>query len=127
MKEAETSSNYDEFWEHEWSKHGTCTTLSPEGFFATARQAYTSVTIPEFFKSLDHQAQMSPVQILTLFYKANPTFPQGSFNLSCGNNQLTAIEACFDKDIHAIACQGLRACHANSVKIVPQNNGGIVQ
>jgi len=112
---------------HEWSKHGTCTTLSPEGFFATARQAYTSVTIPEFFQSLDHQAQMSPEQILTLFYKANPTFPQGSFNLSCGNNQLTAMEACFDKDIHAIACQGLRACRANSVKIVPQDDGGVVQ
>lgn len=112
---------------HEWNKHGTCTTLSPEAFFATARQAYRSVTIPEFFTSLDHEARMTPEQILTLFYRANATFPQGSFALSCGNNQLTAIEACFDKDVHPIACQGVRSCRANSVKIVPENAGGIVQ
>lgn len=112
---------------HEWSKHGTCTTLSPEGYFATARQAYTSVTIPEFFTALDHQAQMTPDQILTLFYKSNADFPQGSFALSCGNNQLTAVEACFDKDVHPIACANLKTCHANSVRIVPENAGGVVQ
>ena len=113
---------------HEWSKHGTCTTLSPEAFFATARQAYASVTIPQELKQLDHETMMSPDQILTMFYRANPSFPQGSFNLSCGNNRLTAIEACFSKDnVHAIACQGLRSCRANTVRVAVPNDGGIVQ
>ena len=112
---------------HEWEKHGTCTTLSPDAFFGTARQAYDSVSIPEFFKSLDHEARMTPDQILTMFYKENPTFPQGSFNLSCGKNDLTAVSVCFDKDMHPIACVKLRGCNANSVRIVPENAGGIVQ
>jgi len=38
---------------------------------------------------------------------------------SCGRNHLTAIEACFSKDLKPIACKGLRTCRANSVKITP--------
>lgn len=30
---AETDSNYDSFWEHEWTKHGTCTGLSQYNYF----------------------------------------------------------------------------------------------
>jgi ribonuclease T2 len=112
---------------HEWAKHGTCTTLSPEAFFATARQAYTSVAIPDQLKKLDKEVMLPPDQILTMFYRANPSFPQGSFSLSCGNNRLTAVVACFSKDtVQPIACQGLRSCRANNVKITPPDNGSMV-
>ncbi len=112
---------------HEWAKHGTCTTLSPEAFFATAREAYTSVQIPDELKRIDHEVTLRPDDILGMFYRANPSFPQGSFNLSCGNNRLTAVEACFSKDVHPIACQGLRSCRANVVKVTPPNDSGIVE
>lgn len=113
---------------HEWAKHGTCTTLSPETFFATARQVYTAVTMPRELTRLDHEMSMPPDAILAMFYRSNPSFPQGSFNLSCGGNRLTAIEACFSKDdVHPIACQGLRTCRANTVRVTPPNDGGIVQ
>lgn len=112
---------------HEWAKHGTCTTLSPEGFFATARQGYTSVVIPDAFKRLDHEIAMRPDDILGMFYRANPAFPQQSFALSCGRNELTAIEACFDKNMKPQACVNLRSCRANSVKVVPEASGQVVR
>eukprot|EP01035_Chromulina_nebulosa_P020890 gene20890-27079_t len=31
---AESDPQYDSFWEHEWTKHGTCTTLSQEEYFS---------------------------------------------------------------------------------------------
>ena len=112
---------------HEWAKHGTCTTLSPDAFFSTARQAYTSVVIPDTFKHVDDPLTLQPDAILAMFYRANPSFPQGSFALSCGRNVLTAIEACFSRDIKPIACQNIRTCQANVVKVQPETSGAIVQ
>lgn len=104
---------------HEWDKHGTCTTLSPEAFFAAERKAYHSLAIPDVFKHIDRDAEMKPAEILDLFGKINPGFPPGSILLSCVNSRLTAVEACLSKDLKPIVCQGLRSCSANVVKIAP--------
>jgi ribonuclease T2 len=106
--------------EHEWSKHGTCTTLAPDEFFAQAHKAFHSLRIPKVFKDLDHEVSLKPDEILGSFAKANPSFPKGSILLSCVDSRLTAIEACFAKDsLKPIACQGLRGCDARDIRIMP--------
>ena len=111
---------------HEWRKHGTCTTLSPDGFFATARRAYESIKIPPAIEHNDRQITLTPDDILGRFYASNPSYPQGSLVLSCGRNYLTAIEACLDRNtLKPIACQNLRSCRANVVKIAPERPGAV--
>ncbi len=106
--------------EHEWNKHGTCTTLAPDDFFSLEHKAYQSLTIPKLFNELGHEVMLKPAEILSMFAKANPSFPEGSIVLSCGNNRLTAIEACLAKDgLRPIACQGLKGCRAQVVRITP--------
>ncbi len=108
-----------ELLKHEWAKHGTCTTLSPEAFFGQERKAYAAFKVPQSLLHIDREVQMRPQEILDLFGKINPGFPPGSILLSCGNNRLTAIEACLDKDLKPMVCKGLRTCRANTVKIAP--------
>ncbi len=112
---------------HEWFKHGTCTTLSPDAFFSTAREAYTSVVIPPTFKNLNQPLTLAPDAILAMFYTANPGFPRGSFALACSAGKFTAIEACFSKNVRPIACQAVRSCEAGTVTVEAEASGQIVR
>lgn len=105
--------------EHEWRTHGTCSGLSPDAFFTTARNAYRSVRIPAELSGLTSQTSMPPAEILGLFTDANPGITRANLALSCGNNYLTAVEVCLDKGLHPIPCPNVRSCRANVVKIPP--------
>ena len=106
---------------HEWSTHGTCTGLNPDGYFSKVRAAFRSVEIPSMFAATQTPpASITPAALLAQFSRANPSFPPGSFALSCGNNYLTAIEVCFDKKLNPQACREVRSCRANVVKITPR-------
>jgi ribonuclease T2 len=105
--------------EHEWKTHGTCSGLSPDEFFSSARKAFHSVTIPPKLAGLRSQISMPPNQVLGLFTASNPQIPQASLALSCGNNYLTAVEVCLDKGLKPIPCSGVRSCRANTVRIPP--------
>jgi ribonuclease T2 len=104
---------------HEWRTHGTCSGLPPDAFFTLARNAFHSVAIPPALSHLDHQISKPPSQILDLFTAANPSIPRSSFVLSCGNNYLTAIEVCLNKNAQPTPCGPIRSCHANTVRITP--------
>ena len=106
---------------HEWQTHGTCTGLNPEGYFSRIRTAFRSVAIPSMFAATQTPpSSIKPDALLAEFRQANPTFPPESFALSCGNNYLTAIEVCFDRRLKPEACQNVRSCRANVIKIAPR-------
>jgi ribonuclease T2 len=46
VKSTEGSSDYDDFWEHEWTKHGTCSTLTQQEYFQTAINQIESFGTP---------------------------------------------------------------------------------
>jgi ribonuclease T2 len=105
--------------EHEWHTHGTCSGLSADSFFETARTAFESFKIPPKLAQLDAQISLPPDQILALVTSSNPSIPSTSLVLSCGNNYLTAVEVCLDKQLHPIACGPVRSCRAQVVRIPP--------
>jgi ribonuclease T2 len=105
--------------QHEWRTHGTCSGLSPDAFFQTARAAFQSVKIPPTLAQLQEQISLPPDHVLSLVQQSNPSIPRQSLALSCGNNFLTAIEICMDKHLQAIACGPVRSCRARTVRIPP--------
>jgi len=105
--------------QHEWRAHGTCSGLSADQFFATARTAYRSIVVPQKLQSLTRQTSMTPNQVMNLFMEDNPRIPRESLALSCGNNYLTAVEICLDKQLHPVQCGPIRSCKAVIIRIPP--------
>ena len=103
--------------QHEWDKHGTCTGLGPERFFAMEREAVHSLRIPARFKHLNSELSLATADVLAEFYKANAEVPEGSLLLSCSQGRLTAIEECFTKDLKPMRCEGLHGCPAAAITI----------
>jgi ribonuclease T2 len=81
-----------------------------------------SIAIPPTLAQLTSQISLPPAQILGLFTAANPAISSASIALSCGNNYLTAVEVCLDKQLHPTPCGPIRSCRANTVRIVPPQN-----
>ncbi len=106
--------------EHEWQTHGTCSGLAADPYFATVRKARTAVKIPASIGAGGDATGVAPNDLLGRFASANPSFPQGSLALSCGNNRLTAIEVCLSKDLRPQACQNVRSCRASTIRVTPQ-------
>ena len=51
IKDSESSSDYDEFWEHEWTKHGTCSQLAQTDYFNTTITLVESFGTPSIVTS----------------------------------------------------------------------------
>ena len=109
--------------QHEWVTHGVCTPYDADTYFGLIRKAGAEVQIPPTFTGPTQPASDTPADITAQFAKINTGIPPAGIALSCGNNALTAMEFCFDKNLAPIACQGVRTCRANSVKI-PSIGGG---
>jgi ribonuclease T2 len=104
---------------HEWSVHGTCSGLDADAYFKLIRQAFSSVKIPSRFSAPGQQFSLPPQQIKQAFLDANSQLKIEDLTVSCGNNYLTAVSVCLSKDLQPTACQALRDCGANTVKVPP--------
>ncbi len=110
---------------HEWSTHGTCSGLEPEGYFGLVRRARSSITIPSQFTSPAAAIQQSPGDIVKGFLKANPRLPEDSVVATCGgqgNPRLREVHVCFDRQLNARACSAEalhEGCKAGSVVVAP--------
>jgi ribonuclease T2 len=105
--------------DHEWSTHGTCSGLDAESYFKLLRQALASVKTPGRFASPREGFSVAPQEIKNEFVRANPGISAADMTVSCGNNYLTAVSFCMTKDLKPTACQNLRDCRANVIRVPP--------
>jgi ribonuclease T2 len=104
---------------HEWKTHGTCSGLDAESYFKLLRQAFTSIKVPDRFAAPHASFSLPPEDIKSEFVRANPNSNADDLTVSCGNNYLTAVSMCMTKDLKPTACQNVRDCRANVVRVPP--------
>lgn len=105
--------------QHEWEKHGTCSGLSAQDYFAQAEQAFTHVHVPQQYRSLDHEQQFSVLDLEKSFAEANHA-PLETFRVSCHGGDLVSLEVCVDKNLQYRSCtQSVHECPVSQVDMRP--------
>jgi len=90
--------------QHEWEKHGTCSGLTPDAYFAGARTAFTSVKIPALFQDPPNAFSTTVSKVEQGFSDANPAFHSDGIAVLCAGKFLQEVRVCLDKDLHPRAC-----------------------
>ena len=84
---------------HEYRKHGTCSGLSPEGYYRLARRLYDGLTIPQRFRNPVAAQFLAPGEVVDAFVAANPQLRSDMIAVGCGgrDDRLREVRICFSK------------------------------
>jgi ribonuclease T2 len=103
---------------HEWRKHGTCSGLSPEDYFALARKAKEQVTIPRQYVKLTDYITVTPAEVERAFMGANLSLQQNAIAVTCSNRYLKEVRVCMDKSLKFRACPEVDSKSCSAAKTV---------
>jgi ribonuclease T2 len=97
VKSSEPSKVHYSFWEHEWTKHGTCTGLSQDEYFDTALKHF--LPTPSFVRD-NYGLEVSSSDLLKA-YREDQSYNDGDIILVCsGGRYLSEVRICVAKDKH---------------------------
>ncbi len=110
---------------HEWRKHGTCSGLGQERYFALTRRLFEGVRIPARYLAPTDAVSITPEQLVTDFVKTNRGLTPEMFSVHCGNRRdraaLRELRVCFDVAGKPRRCGGneRRSCRAQTLILPP--------
>lgn len=83
---------------HEWKKHGRCSGLPAERYFATARRLYEALRLP----APDRRATATEIEAAVL--DANPALTPDAMIVTCGGGRVAEVRVCLTRDFAPRAC-----------------------
>jgi ribonuclease T2 len=106
---------------YQWKKHGRCTGLTARDFFATARRAYGSVTLPDVFQRLNRSITLPAALVEDAFVEANPALPRDAITITCEAGMIQEVRLCLTKDLSPRRCGDdvIRDCRIKDAVMEP--------
>ena len=89
---------------HQWKKHGTCSGLSADEFFETARAAYNAVSRPEVFRKLTRPVKLPASVVEEAFLQANPGWSKDMLTITCKAGRIQEARLCLTKNLNPREC-----------------------
>ncbi|HEX9904841.1 MAG TPA: ribonuclease T2 [Propylenella sp.] len=94
---------------HQWRKHGSCSGLAAEDYFATTRAAFARVKIPPALQASAGAGARSAAAVEAAFMAANPGLDADEIALSCRDGLLREVRICLDRALDFLACAEIDA------------------
>lgn len=100
---------------HEWKKHGVCSGMSADGYFALSRRAYEMINLPRATRDL----KISPDSVEQAMIKANPALGADGVTVTCRDGYIAEVRICLTRDLMPRDCapDARRDCRAGPLKM----------
>ena len=90
--------------EHEWAKHGSCMTKTPEAYFRTASILWNSLRWPDADR-LSRQDGLTAGDLRSAFLAANPDWKRRQIGLvTSQNGWLKEVHLCYGRNFMPVDC-----------------------
>lgn len=106
---------------HQWNKHGTCSGLSAQGYFALSRAAYGQVNRPEMLRKLTRPVRLPARLIEEAFLQANPALEAEGLTVTCKDGHIEEVRICLSKALAPVRCgrDVIRDCSLDGAVFTP--------
>ncbi len=110
---------------HQWTKHGTCSGLAPEAYFALTRRLREEIRIPARYVDPGRTIEVSVQQFVSDFLATNRNLSRDMISVQCGNRRdrarLRELRICFsrDGDLRRCGANERRQCRADRLVLPP--------
>ena len=103
---------------HQWNKHGVCSGLNSDDYYALSRQAYGKVTRPEVFRKLTDPVTLPASLIEEAFIQSNPTLEPDQITVTCRQGYIQEARICLTRALEFRDCGAdvVRDCTAESAR-----------
>jgi ribonuclease T2 len=106
---------------YQWKKHGRCSGLSAQGFFRTARDAYSRVAIPDVFEDVSRPLTLPATVIEDAFLEANPGLARDQITITCKDGLIQEARICLTPGLDFRRCgdDAIRDCRLKDAMLEP--------
>lgn len=89
---------------YQWKKHGRCSGLSSDAYFALAREAYEAVNRPEILRNLPREMSLPPKVIEAAFLEENLRLSANGVTVTCKAGAIQEVRICLTPDMESREC-----------------------
>jgi ribonuclease T2 len=107
---------------YQWKKHGRCTGLPAEDYFALTRKAAQRIRVPETLAGLSRDVNLPAKAVEDAFIEANPGMQPQGITVTCRNKALQEVRICLTRDLEPRACatDSQRDCNGSFLMQAPR-------
>lgn len=89
---------------HQWNKHGRCSGLSSEDYYALAREAYARVVRPDVFRKLTNPVRLPATVVEDAFLEVNPSLTPDKITITCKAGRIQEARICLTRGLEPREC-----------------------
>lgn len=106
---------------HQWNKHGRCSGLRSEDYYALAREAYARVERPGVLRKLDKSVRVPARVIEEAFLEANTGLAADQITITCKQGRIQEARICLTRNLELRDCGAdvIRDCRMDDALLDP--------